>query len=206
MKKLPSDFKELSSNPELWNEVMEYNCSSGTYEQWEGKRKFIAGAINGDGTILDIGCAGGMFLKSLQNWSQFELVPYGIDIDESYIEAAKNLFPECPDHFAVRGLADAGNLASAGLPERYDFVYVSVIYNVKWVEFIKNTLLPMAKKRLVLGFYAPNKFEFESEGWKQERAWLAEIIQSLKDAGLECSEPVFNPDRFNQSYVWIDKE
>ena len=204
-KQYSPEFAELISNADKFEEIMKSNCSSGTYEQWEAKRRLIADAINADGTILDIGCAGGLFLKSLQEWSLYELVPYGIDNEESYIEAAKELFLEYENHFSEWDLNDIEDLSRSGLPTTYDFVYCSVMYDPKWMDTIKEYLLPMTKKRLILGFYAPNAHAFETDGWHQERKKIADTIQSFKDAGLECSEPVFNPNKFNQAYVIIDK-
>lgn len=210
MKKYSKEFKNLIEDKDTFQKIMEFNGSPGnSYREWEEKRKFIARAINNNGTILDIGCAGGFFLKSLQEWSGFELVPYGIDIDEKLIKAAKELFQEYKDNFVKLSIEDIDKITSFSLPNRYDFVYVSVPGNLQdkgWRSFIKNNIFPLANQRLIFGFYGSNAFPFDSDKWKKEREYIKNRIEYLKTTDFKISGTLFNPTKFNQGVAWIDFE
>jgi len=208
VKEYSKEFQELISDPLRFEKMMEQNYSAGSYEDWEHKRKFIAKAINDNGTILDIGCASGFFLRSMQEWAGYGLVPYGIDINGDFIEEAKRLFPQQEEHFVKLDVKDIVNLPSLGFPNRYDYVYLSVpgdIADAKWRTLIKTTIIPMANKRFIIGFYGSNKFPFESEEWEKEREQIKERIEEFKKTDLGISGSVFNPTKFNQAIAWIDR-
>jgi len=210
MKKFSEEFKKIIADPVSFEKMIsEYNCTSGDYKEWEDKRRFIARAINDNGTILDIGCAGGFLLRSLQEWSEYELIPYGIDINGSAIEQSKRLFPAIKDHFLEMDLRNLAQLPSFGFPEQYDFIYLSTgddvdILDSQWSDFIKTVILPMTQKRLILGFYGTNAFPFESQKWKEERERIEQILENLKKTGLSISGTEINPTQFNQAIAWID--
>src|SRR4051794_20732491 len=102
---------------------MEGSCTPESgYGEWEAKRRFIAATIDHDGSVLDVGCANGFFLRSLQEWSGYSLVPYGIDIEEPLIVQAKNLFPEYKNNFCVLDVRSIKNIGQC-MPKRYDFIF-----------------------------------------------------------------------------------
>lgn len=208
MKELSKNFKNLVSDLEKQGIIREKNCSAGGYKAWEKKRRFIAEAINDDGSILDIGCAGGFFLRSLQEWSDYRLVPYGIDIREDFIEAARDLFPEMSDHFAVMDIEDVGNLPNReSFPKKFNFIYCSLsnIDSESWWSLFRNDMLPLAENRVIVGFYAPNRFEPSTKEWKKEREDLkGEMNQFMEKVGLEIAGSKFNPTEFNQGIVCVD--
>jgi hypothetical protein len=51
----------------------------GSPERWEAARRGIVDAIDRDGTFLDVGCANGLLMESVAEWSLFVIEPYGID-------------------------------------------------------------------------------------------------------------------------------
>ena len=51
----------------------------GTSARWKAARGAIAHAIDGPGTLLDVGCANGLLMESLASWSPHAIEPYGID-------------------------------------------------------------------------------------------------------------------------------
>lgn len=63
----------------------------------------------------------------------------------------------------------------------------------------------MATRRVVFGFYAPNKYKFGEEGWQKEREGLTERTEKFKRLGYIVDGTKFNPTNFNQAIVWIDK-
>lgn len=130
-----------------------------TFESWTRQRRFIADAINRPGTLLDIGCANGLLLRCLLEWSRFQLVPYGIDADQRCVEGCHQLFPECPHHFAHLSISNLQRLTETGLPPFYDFVYWNVWddfdFSEQWQQGIIESVFRTvaASGRLVLGFY-----------------------------------------------------
>jgi SAM-dependent methyltransferase len=201
-------FSDYINDSTVFRELMQYNCAGPEtiYQEWEDKRKFIAKTITGNGSILDVGCAGGFFLKSLQEWSGLDLVPYGIDTEQEYIDQAKKLFPEHENNFAILNARDIALLSDCGLPTEYDFVYCSVfdLNREGNIDFIEKYILPLAKRRLIIGFYAPNKYAFQSPEWNQERDYLHQGIDNLIKSNLKISGSEINPTKFNQAVAWID--
>ena len=49
---------------------------SGTAAEWEYSRGIVADAIAGHRTFLDVGCANGLLMESMQGWAGVE--PYGL--------------------------------------------------------------------------------------------------------------------------------
>ena len=50
---------------------------------WEASRGFLAGALHRSGTFLDVGCAGGIMMESVQRWGAAKglaIEPYGLEI------------------------------------------------------------------------------------------------------------------------------
>src|SRR5438270_6914442 len=45
----------------------------GSAERWEAARRAIAEAIDSDGTFLDVGCANGLLMESIVEWSRFRV-------------------------------------------------------------------------------------------------------------------------------------
>ena len=132
------------------------------YDYWYNHRYPITKAINRSGTILDIGCANGFLLRSLLEWSEYELIPYGADIDNQLLEQCKAMFPGLEHHFVNLPLHRLDEAASAGLPAQFDFVYWNV-----WDDFYfddkhydgyldKAYAAVKGSGRLILGFYDGN--------------------------------------------------
>ncbi len=109
---------------------------SGDAEQWEQRRGHIADAIPRDGTFLDLGCANGFLMESVQRWCAqrgVDVVPYGVDISAELVAEAKRRLPHWADRLAVgdaltwrpadaRGLGE-GTSEPAWEAERFDVVH-----------------------------------------------------------------------------------
>jgi len=161
---------------------------SSSFELWCHSRRFIASAINKDGTILDIGCANGFLLRSFQEWSGHVLTPFGVDLNESFIEQAKLLFPQHKDHFAQFDILELPDSDSFTLPRSYDFVYWAVwdnwTFNRPLEIRVIRSLAQMVKAggRLILGLY----HEDRSRGFA--------VLAELERLGFSFSEVVENFD------------
>lgn len=80
----------------------------GSYEQWKLARDCFVPYVRDANDVLDIGCANGFLLQSLMDWGGRTFTPWGIDIRETSIDAARAMFPDHADNFVV---ADMTTLA-----------------------------------------------------------------------------------------------
>jgi hypothetical protein len=183
---------------------MQKNCSGPLYKEWEAKRRFIADTIPGDGTILDVGCAGGLFLWSLMEWTGYNLDPYDVDIEPEFIVAAKALFANKTDHFAILAASEIGEISKTDLPRSYDYVYCSVLGPGPNIE-IAEQCLNLASKRVIFGFYGRNRPDASETEHNEEREELTRRVRSLEALSLPVAGHASNPTHFNQLVAWIDK-
>ena len=93
------------------------------WDDWEQGRRPVAGIIDellkekeGPITMLDYGCANGLFLFSTQRWSEHDIEPFGYDTDKKRISAARELFPQQSMQFATKGKLES-------LPASFDIVF-----------------------------------------------------------------------------------
>ncbi|MGC8571741.1 MAG: class I SAM-dependent methyltransferase [Candidatus Micrarchaeia archaeon] len=154
------DYKKIIFNKELVKTFLVGSHVAGyDFDLWVKRRSFIAELINKSGTIIDVGCANGFFLRSLQEWSKYKLIPYGIDIDLKFIEQIKELFPNDFKNFIKLDVHNINDLQKYSLPDKYDFIYWNIWDN--WnldideqqevVAEVKDHVNPDG--RLILGFY-----------------------------------------------------
>ena len=57
--------------------------------------------VNKNGKIIDLGCGNGMLLKFLIEFSNQQLIPYGIDLNQLSLNKAKEFFPNQKDNFKI---------------------------------------------------------------------------------------------------------
>jgi hypothetical protein len=101
---------------------------NGSAERWEAARRPIVEAIDSDGTFLDVGCANGLLLESVVEWSQFAVEPYGIDFAPGLVELARTRLP----HWGYRiWHADVDSWES---PFRFDFVHARL--DLGWFDVV----------------------------------------------------------------------
>lgn len=206
--KYSKEFQKLINNPDKFADIMKYNESSKQYHDWGLRRKFISKAINKDGTILDIGCAGGMMLWSLMEWSGHKLTPYGVDIVPKYINAAKKLIPSHSNNFALLDVRDIRVIRDRGLPGSYDFVFWNYLGPKYFVDpNIETTIqnvINLANNRAIFAFYAPNNPRASLEEKRSEEEYLRKRVEDFKSE-QEIDGELYNPTIYNQAIVWIDK-
>jgi len=70
-------------------------------QRWEETRRCIADAIDRPGDFMDVGCANGLLVESLLEWSDHEIVPHGIDFVPELVECAKQRLPQFAANFEV---------------------------------------------------------------------------------------------------------
>lgn len=194
------DFQQLISDPSRLNSLLT-NCHyRGSFQNWENERKFIVQAIDRDGTILDIGCANGFFLRCLQEWSPHKLVPYGIDTENFSIREAQELFSSYQNNFAPIALETIPTFDQYGLPRDYDLIYWNVWDNRQFdtteeindLKTVFGHLNPGG--RLILGFYDRVKVN------NQRR------VEKLPSLGINSVEILENPVKGKSEIVcWFNE-
>jgi hypothetical protein len=92
----------------------------GSAERWEAARRPIVEAIDGPGTLLDVGCANGLLMESIVAWSDHSVEPYGLDFASGLVDLARARLPQCADRIWL------GDAASWSPQFRFDFVHVRI--------------------------------------------------------------------------------
>ena len=114
------ELEALESSYLASNDPIRQSGFGGGVQRWRSEREPILDAIDGDGDILDIGCANGYLLECLVTWGRergVSLVPHGLDQGLRLIELAKRRLPEFASNFYV------GNAWDWNPPHRFQYVY-----------------------------------------------------------------------------------
>jgi hypothetical protein len=90
---------------------------TGSAERWEAARRPIVEAIDREGTFLDVGCANGLLMESVVEWSPFRVEPSGIDFAPGLVELARRRLPQWAERIWL------GDVRSWTPPFRFDFVH-----------------------------------------------------------------------------------
>lgn len=89
-------------------------------QRWQESRSCMADAAHRDGTFLDVGCANGLLLESLERWlvrRSIAIEPHGIDFVPELVELARKRLSHVD-----RGNFHAANVWDWSPPRQYDFV------------------------------------------------------------------------------------
>jgi hypothetical protein len=92
---------------------------------WEQARRPVADAIDRDGSFLDVGCASGFLMESVQRWTAergLAVEPYGLEIARELAALARRRLPHWADRIFV------GNARRWSPPRRFDFVRTGLEY------------------------------------------------------------------------------
>ena len=81
----------------------------GDAERWRAQRGHIVDGIDRDGTFLDVGCANGLLMESIQQWAAergHRIEPYGVDLAPVLVELARRRLPRWADRIEVGNAID----------------------------------------------------------------------------------------------------
>jgi SAM-dependent methyltransferase len=98
---------------------------SGDEAVWEQARRPVADAIDRDGSFLDIGCASGFLMESVQRWTAergLAVEPYGLEIAPELASLARRRLPHWADRIFL------GDALGWDPPRRFDFVRTELGY------------------------------------------------------------------------------
>ena len=92
---------------------------------WAYARSLICDAIHREGSFLDVGCANGFLMESVERWAAVRgrrVEPHGLDISPELADLARRRLPG----WAAR--IHTGNVLTWQLPRRFDFVRTGLEY------------------------------------------------------------------------------
>jgi len=171
---------------------------SGDEAAYRYTRMMVLEAIHKSGTFLDVGCANGYLVESLQRWlegSGLAVEFYGVDLSAELIELARRRLPHWHDRFHL------GNALYWTPALRFDFVYligmelVPVGRQKELIDHLWDDYLAPGG-RLILG---PTTEERESRELEEKVcAW------GYKPAGY-CEKSHLTHARLSKKLLWFDK-
>lgn len=153
---------------------------SGTEAEWKYSRGIVVEAIAGHRTFLDVGCANGLLMESMQRWVGVE--PYGLEISPELAEHAQERYPHWRERIFI------GNALDWTPPHRFEAVRTGLEYvpprrrRELVAHLLENVVAPGG--RLIVGKFneevAEQRLEAAVAGWgfrvagRAERAHRAE--------------------------------
>ncbi len=174
--------------------------SSGDEAHWQAARELIVDAMDRDGTFLDVGCASGYLMESVQRWARERgrtVEPYGLDIAPELADLARRRLPHWADRVFV------GNAIDWQPPARFDFVrtgleYVPARRQRDLIEHLLGAVVTPGG-RLIIGVHKEEKVELQTEPTLEEQVagWGFGI------AG-RSERPHDTDARFVNRLFWID--
>lgn len=175
--------------------------SDGDEADWAYKRGQLADAFDHDGTFLDVGCASGYSMETVQAWTArrgLTVEPYGLDIAPELADLTRRRLPQWRDRIYV------GNAITWTPPRRFDFVrtgleYVPARRQRDLVERLLEAVVAPGG-RLIIGVFSEEIDATRSDPSEAERvaAWGFAI------AG-ESERPHLTNPRLVYRAFWIDR-
>lgn len=168
---------------------------SGTPEQWEQSRGLIMEAVNGSGTFLDVGCANGLLMASVDRWSRergLVVEPYGVEISPRLADLARSRYPQWRDRIW------AANADGWQPPMRFQFVRTGL-------EYVPSRQREIFVRHLLDSVVAPGGRLIV--GKNNENRGESKIAESLRSWGWSDVQEVRRPHdhpRVEMSVVWLD--
>jgi SAM-dependent methyltransferase len=165
-------------------------------ERWRAEREPILDAIDGDGDLLDIGCANGYLLECLVAWGAergLRITPHGLDLGERLVAEARRRMPEFAANF------HAGNAWDWQPERRYRYVYTlhDCVPPELLGEYVRRLLERVVEPRgrLIVGAYG-------SRSRGTPPLPVAEVLESF---GLRVTGRAMGGDPPITEFAWVDR-
>jgi len=160
----------------------------GSPERWRAARRGIVEAIDRDGTFLDVGCASGLLLESIVEWSQFVIEPYAIDFAPGLVELARRRLPGWADRLWV------ADVFTWRPPMRFDFVHA------RWELDAVDAVRRLGRRAI-----------FSSDGsFRRPDSPRAEPVASiLRERGMDVAGELYRRSDEHQvelAVAWVDQD
>ena len=194
---LPEEFLRLVASLETSylqsDDPIRQSGFGGGAKRWREEREPILDAVDGDGDLLDIGCANGFLLESLVAWGQergLALIPFGLDLGERLIARARARMPRFAANFF------AGNGWDWEPPRRFRYVYTlsDCVPPAYFAEYARRLLARVVapEGRLIVGSY----------GSFSRQIAPADVAALLDAAGLVATGESGGGDPIMARFAW----
>ena len=167
---------------------------SGTRQDWEASRGLIMHAVDRPGTFLDVGCANGLLMASVERWSRRRglfVAPHGVEISPTLAERARVRYPKWHDRIWT------ANADGWQPPMRFDFVRTGLEYvpRRRREDFVRHLLAEVVAPggRLIIGKTNENRGESE----------VADSLRSWGWAGVQQVRRAHAHPEVEMSVVWL---
>jgi len=164
-------------------------------ERWLAEREPILDAIDGDGDLLDIGCANGYLLRCLVDRGAergLHLTPHGVDIGPRLIDLARAMHPVHAANFHIANAWD-------WRPDRR-FRYVYTLY-----DNVPETLLAPYLRRLLDRVVDPGgRLIAGAYGSRSRRTPPFAIAEFLEANGFAVAGETAGGDPPVAAFAWLD--
>ena len=198
-KRLPTRFlRELEALESSYvgeDDPIRQSGFGGGPERWRWESEPILDAIDGDGGILDIGCANGYLLECLMTWGRergLSLVPYGVDHGSRLIDLAKRRLPDFESNF------DVANAWDWEPPRRVRYVYilsdcVPMNYLSEYLHRLHERFV-VRRGRLIVGAYGSHSRGIPA----------FDVAEALSSAGLVVAGLTTAGHLPSAKFAWVD--
>ncbi|MEX1195689.1 MAG: class I SAM-dependent methyltransferase [Dehalococcoidia bacterium] len=199
MSELPADFlAQIQSLEQAYlasDDPIRQSGFGGGAERWRREREPVLDAIDGDGDLLDIGCANGYLAVCLVEWGAergLRMTPHGIDIGPLLIAEAKGRLPAFAANFQVANGWD-------WRPDRR-FRYVYTLWDCVPPELLGEYARRLLSRvvepggRLIVGAY----------GSRSRETPPAPIGDLLESHGLTVAGRAYGGDPVITAFAWTD--
>ena len=170
----------------------------GDNAQYRYTRMMVLEAIHKSGTFIDVGCANGHLIESLDKWlngSGLRVEFYGLDISAELLQLAKQRLPQWHERFFL------GNALYWTPQEKVDFVYLSGL-----------EYMPLARQKAFLdhlfGTYVAHsgRFILGPVAEERNRREFEEMLQTwgYKPSGY-CEKSHRSHNGLAKKLFWFDK-
>lgn len=170
----------------------------GDAARWERARRPIAAGIDRDGTLLDIGCANGLLMDSIEEWAAqdgYQVEAHGLELLTPVAAAARARFPE------LAGRIHVGDVTTWSPGHRFTFVTteLAVVPPESGPALVTRILTDLVEPggRLILTSYGSSHPDAD-----QSRD-VAELLASWGHRVVGSAQAVEN-DRAITQVAWID--
>jgi hypothetical protein len=92
---------------------------------WREAREFVLDAVPSNGTLLDVGCAGGHLMECLHEWASergLDLTLFGLEINADLADVARRRLPAWADRIYT------GNVSDWIPPRRFTYIRTGLEY------------------------------------------------------------------------------
>ena len=169
---------------------------SGDEARWKQARGLIGNAFYKNGTFLDVGCANGYLMESIERWNLergYEIEPYGVDISPELAALARERLPHWSDRIHT------ANALYWKPAVQYTYVRTGLDYvpQRRHKDFIQHLLnnAVLLGGRLIIGTYNEEK----------ELKLNEDHLTGLGFTINGRSERTHSDPRLAYKVIWIDK-